>query len=267
MQNGVESTGKYLRSALFERIHNNPQYSLRAFARDLRISHSFLSQVINGRKRLSVRQAHQISEALSLTSDERERVIRIVADSQLQENHSPNTKDNKASQPDLILEIDVFRCVNDWYHGAILELTQVKGFKPSHRWISKRLGITESEVRIAITRLKRLSLLKTSRIKWERTHPFVQFPVVRPERAIQNYHSQMIDKARKLLDSQSKNEYSKRDITAITAAINPDRLEKARKKITAFRKSITEYLSRGECREVYQLNIQLFPLTREENGK
>ena len=48
---------------------------------------------------------------------------------------------------------DVFSYMSDWYHLAILELTFVKGFKSEAKWMSRRLGISEAEVKPAVDRL------------------------------------------------------------------------------------------------------------------
>ena len=58
-----------------------------------------------------------------------------------------------------IVDLDTFAVISDWYHYAILSLLEVTDARLDPRWISKRLGINRLEARLAIERLKRLSLI------------------------------------------------------------------------------------------------------------
>lgn len=53
-----------LQQILTQRQHRNARYSLRAFARDLHVSPSFLSEVLNGKYGLSKHLANQIADRL-----------------------------------------------------------------------------------------------------------------------------------------------------------------------------------------------------------
>ena len=57
---------------------------------------------------------------------------------------------------------------------------------------------------------------------------------------------------------------SLRDITTVTIAINPDELETARKIIRKFRADIAKALGKGEKREVYMINVNVFPLSKNQ---
>jgi hypothetical protein len=43
-----------------------------------------------------------------------------------------------------------------------------------------------------------------------------------------------------------------------------EKMEEAKRRIRLFRKELAAFLEEGEGTEVYSLNIQLFPQTREE---
>src|SRR5437899_361202 len=65
----------YLRDLLIERKHRNPNYSASAMARDLELSAPFFSQVISGKRNLSLTQKLKLADRLSfeatLSSDEK----------------------------------------------------------------------------------------------------------------------------------------------------------------------------------------------------
>lgn len=75
---GGDSISRILKNELTQRISRNPNYSLRAFARDLELSPSFLSEVINSRKRLSHRTATKIGQRLAFTEHELSRFLSCV---------------------------------------------------------------------------------------------------------------------------------------------------------------------------------------------
>ena len=67
-----------LREELATRCQANSRYSLRAFARDLGVSHSYISQVLSGKLRLSFRQALRFSEFLDLEEATRENLLKGI---------------------------------------------------------------------------------------------------------------------------------------------------------------------------------------------
>ena len=67
-----------LKDELLRRIRQNPRYSLRAFARDLRLSPSRLSEVLSGKQGLSRQAAKAITERLGWRGSEAERFIDLV---------------------------------------------------------------------------------------------------------------------------------------------------------------------------------------------
>ena len=68
--------------------------------------------------------------------------------------------------------------------------------------------------------------------------------------------------AREARKSGKKIDYEARDISGAMFAVNSKRIPQAKKKIEKFRRQLLQFLSRGECDELYQLNVQLFSLTR-----
>src|ERR1700744_175480 len=65
MSTKLDPTPLILRRELVARIERNPHYSLRAFARDLGVTHAYLSMLINGKRRLSVSVAARLEESLA----------------------------------------------------------------------------------------------------------------------------------------------------------------------------------------------------------
>ena len=267
MENVVEKLpGQHLREILFQRMENNSSYSLRAFARDLGVSHNYLSQIINGRRGLSIQHASKIASALKFSDEQRQRLFESVAKMKLNQTDLIKKSTRRSTDESLVLEIDHFKVVGEWFHGAIMELTKVSDFRPSYAWIGKKLGIPAQEAKKAVARLERLGLLSRDGKKWRLVPKHVYFPTHRAELAIRHYHERTIDKAKDNLRSAMQADYDCRDITGITCAIDPKRIPAAKKRIASFRRQLMKFLSGGEVSDIYQLNIQLFSLSNNISG-
>ena len=162
-----------------------------------------------------------------------------------------------------ILELDRFRFLSDWYHVAILDLTLLKGFRSDVDWIAHRLGISPLQVKSATERLKRLGLLRTGPRGLKKTHAKIAVPTDQSEKAIREFHAQMMDQAKAAMERPGRDEFESREIGSATMAINARRIPRARKMIQRFRRELLEFMTAGECSELYQLNVQFFRLTRE----
>lgn len=248
------------------RVSRNPTYSLRAFARDLRISHCYLSQVMSHKRRLSIETAASLCNSLKLSDDERSQFMQtLFTEKWAQAKASPAERKRPEPGEDVVIEIDRFRAVSEWYHGAIFELISTKDFEPNFGWICQRLGITPSEARLAVRRLKRLGLIKTTKNKWTTASGLTYFPTKYSVLAVRKYHQQMIQKAADALATGER--YDERDITGITFAVDPAKLAVAKKRITKFQREMMKLLAVEGTSEVYQFNVQLFPLTNPKGKK
>jgi uncharacterized protein (TIGR02147 family) len=257
----------YLKGELETRIQRNATYSLRAFARDLKMMPQVLSLVLNGKKGLSTDAALHIAERLKLGVEDTAYFIDLVHLNQAKTDAARKLAQYRLSQYPTEaafnpLQEEVFKIISDWYHYAILELTFTGQLSNDAKSISKRLGITEHEAKQAIARLLKVGLLENQDgvlIKSERhitsTHDL-------PSAGLRKYHSQILDRAKEALESQDVGE---RDITGVTMAIDPSRLPEAKAMIKEFRRQLMTLLETGERAEVYQFSAQLFRLSKVQS--
>lgn len=85
-----------LQQTLQSKQKKNSRYSLRAFARDLRVSPSFLSEVLNGKYGISRQLARQIAERLGFDAKESAHFCEL-ADLEVTESRTRSRKDPKRS--------------------------------------------------------------------------------------------------------------------------------------------------------------------------
>jgi uncharacterized protein (TIGR02147 family) len=257
----------WLRAELKRRQRVNARYSLRSFALALEISPAFLSKVLSGKKNLSIGSAFEIGQKLQFSESEQKTFCQWVAKQALGESaealmagSQDSVRQSKVSQ----LELEAFQVISDWYHFALRELVQTKGFKSEPEWIAQRLGISTEEAATAFERLQRLGLIEKKRGLWRKSEALLVTPSGVPSRALRHHHMQMIQKAKESLETQTVLE---RDITGITIPTHPENIEIVREEIKKFRRRMSELLDSKNPSEVYQLNVQLFRLSQKPSDQ
>lgn len=244
-----------LQEELVARCRNNPNYSLRSFARALQIEPSALSQMINGKRPITEKMKLRLGAALGLSTDQ---IRKLPA--------SEDMSSGKASEIHFQqLALDTFAVISDWYHYAILELTYLDDFQTDAQWISQRLGITKSEVNIAVERLLRMQLLKkTPKGKWIDASENGELTHLTPSEtsdAARKYQCQLLELSKKAVQEVP---LAKRNHTSATLCFDPEDLQLAIAKIAEFRRSFARELQPKKAKDVYQLQISFFPLTKQK---
>jgi uncharacterized protein (TIGR02147 family) len=257
----------YLRQVFLERRAHNAAYSTRAFARDLGISQALLSLVLNEKRPLTVKQAAQISILLNLSPDDSRQFLETTLMSLpmnskgLKKIHQMRPRSEQKFFADL--SVEKFKAISQWYHVAILDLSTTKNFRADPNWIASRLGIATVEARDALQRLLKLGFLEKKGSQLKKANSKLFFVTERSDAAVRSFHKQMMTKAQAKLDETSDAEFSLREISSITIAARKDRIAEAKTKIKKFQKELSAFLSAGDCDEVFQMNIQLFRLTKD----
>jgi uncharacterized protein (TIGR02147 family) len=254
----------YIEQEFAARTHRNPHYSLRAFARDLGVLPSKLSEILRHKCGLSGETAKAIAPLLRLDALETEY---FIASAEAEHARSEKRKALAAARLEELsavlgyseIDLEHFKIISDWIHFAILELTDVRSFQSSERWIARRLGVGVAEVKDALKRLKDLGyLVEGSDGCLRQTAADLATPQQVPSREKRKYHAQIIHKAAQSIDRYKVEE---RDLSAMTLSFSSDQLNEARKEIQAFRRGFTTKFQKKNPKDrVYCLAIQFFPL-------
>ena len=248
---------------------HNPRYSLRAYARDLSIAPSRLSEIFNKKSGLSRKRAEKLAFVLDFNAYEKEVFCTLVETEHARSKAKKNLAREKLEkfQSDTKFEnlnLDVFRAIADWYHLAIIELTYLKDFKSDIVWIAKKLGITQTQTKIALDRLTRLGLLTRNREGHVRSkNEFNATPDGVPSEAIKKSHHQLLAKAISALYTQSVGE---RDFSAMMLSLDKRKLNEAKTWIKEFRRKFCKKISQDYKRDgLYCLSIQFFNILNKES--
>lgn len=229
------------------RKSKNYSYSLRSHALFLGVSPAQLSQLISGKRTLTMKMARKLSEKLELAPLEKEKLYLSTL-----EVEQPET-DTKVQLAD-----DEFSLIADWYHFAVLSLIEIKHTKMNALWISKRLGISHGTAQEALNRLERLKIIEIKNGKITQIRKNLKTTTDIPSAAIRKYHRQNLDLASEKLAKVPPEE---REFTAITMPINPEKLPEAKKALTEFKRKLCDLLQEGDQSEVYTFTAQLFPVS------
>jgi len=256
----TDSCKAFLEDEFIRRTQVNPRYSQRAFAKQLGMSAGELSEVLRGKRNLSLKSAFKIARKLGLSTIEVERLIHLTQVEKARKVSDHSFLLERVKTPDSKqLTLDVFRIVSDWFCFAILNLAETKGFHLTPCWIAKRLGITRTEAQIGIERLKRVGLVEEKMGQWEVNTNYVLSPCETPSEAIRSYHKQILGRALEALETQS---VSERDFSGIGFAVHPKHLSAIKKEISDFQDQLVAKYSKGTRTEVYFLECSLFRLTQ-----
>ncbi len=163
-----------------------------------------------------------------------------------------------------ILDDRTFRVISNWFYLPIREMTRMKDFQNDSTWIASKLrfAVPTQDVKQAIKVLKSLGLLiNDSKGKLKVAQGRLDTSNDLASEAIKKYHEQMIENAKasvRLVSVES------REITGATLVMNSAHLPKAKELIREFRKKFSELFEEELGDSVYQIQVQLFPLTKGE---
>lgn len=231
-----------LQEEFYRRMRVNERYSIRAFAMSLGIDSSTLSQILAGKRAVSENKMSVICQKIG---------IQVTGLSEVQTNDYAS------------LQLAQFTIISDWYHFAILELTNLKNFNPDPKWIARKLNIEPYEVSTAIERLMRLGFLTDRNGKLVKTQPhYTNGPEGSTSAAMKEYQRQVIQKALLAVDSCPQ---ERKDISSMVIAADSRKLKIAKEKIKRFRRQLCAFLEDGEQDSVFHLALQLYPVTEIES--
>lgn len=264
----------YLKGVLAERSRQNPRYSLRALARALGMQPSLLSAVMSGGRKLTEETAMKIAEALHLEGAEREYLRLLV---QLDRAKTPGLKEAiqaqiRKARPDgkdqvHDLGVDLFRTIADWFHFALLRLTEVEGFEWSSPAAARALGVSEFDVEQALRRMGRLELIRLDEQGRPRkqTQDLLVSSAV-PNEALKKYHAQMLEKAAAALREQSPQE---RFTGTEDIVLDADQMKEAASIFEECFERVAALSKRrkGLSADVYHLGIHCFKLSNTHESK
>lgn len=261
---------KFITDAWRAKKARNPAFSMTAWSQQLGFENSSpLSLAFKGKRTLPKKYLPQIIRSLDLDSRQAQYLEALLDLSRAK------TAEQRLLYLDRLRElapgdslnpeiVEEFKFLSEPLHGAILEMTDLRDFRPESEWIQKRLAaeISQAEINEAIERLIHLKLLNKDPQSGElkKTHRHLTTEPDVADLGTKNYHKSVSELA---ITAIFKQEVDQREFNSYSFNMKKEKLPKAK---AALRKFINEFLSEyeaapGDGDEIYQLNLQLFQIS------
>ena len=249
----------FLQTLYSQKTESNRRYSLRAFANYLDLDPGSLSEILKGNRPVTRKTIVKIGNRIGLSPD---RISDFRPTRELEFETDEKTKNIEWQR----IEIDEFAFISEWQYFAILNLSFVEGFQTEPSWIAKRLGISVTQVNIAIERLQRLNLLNIDDDgNWSISGGGYIDSITKGKSspAVRKLQLQHLEIAKSKIETVPAD---KRDNTGVSFPIDLQDLPEAKKLISKFRNEMVSLISKGKQKtDVYQLSIAFFPLNERED--
>ena len=260
---------KYLKAYYAAAKQHSRGFSYRAFSkRGGFTSPNFLKLVIDGTRNIGPKSVGRFAKALAMDPAETRFFRNLVAFNQAKTPDAKNqafarvaaTRRFRAARE---IDADLFAYLSKWYYPAIRELIASQDFREDSAWIAAQLvpNVKPSEAERALDTVVRLGLaVRRQDGHLERGDPTLSAGPEVHSLAVRNYHAQMLDRAK---DSIGNFPSSQRALSATTVCIRADSIDDLKRRVHDFREAFLDYCDRQSDGDVvYQLNFQLFPLTK-----
>jgi uncharacterized protein (TIGR02147 family) len=263
----------FLRDYYLDRKERRGQ-SFRSFSRRAGLgSPNYLKLVIDGHRNLTDRMAARFARAAGLSGDGADYFVELV-----RFNRATSTSDRADHYAKLTgfrrfqkarpLDAAFAAYHSKWYLPAVRELAARADFQPDPYWIAAVLwpSIPPADALEALKTLLSLGLLVENGegrvVQGDvlvSTGPEVRSVIVA------NYHRTMLERASASIDAVPSDQ---RDISSLTLCLGADGLRRLKERVQRFRRELLDLSALEEDpKQVVQMNFQLFPLSRLDEGK
>lgn len=261
---------EFLRDFYEEKKRDNSFMSYRYLGAKLGLDPGFLLKVMQGKLHLADKSIPPLCSYFKFTDRESE-YFSVLVNYNKAKTHSEvklyfekliATRDSKARP----VQESHYAFYQKWYHSAIHALLSIYEFRGKFQELGSLLtpSITTAEAKDSIRLLSRLKMVKKgSDGVYRPTDAFLTSGEKWQSAAIHDFQKESILLSAQALDRHSKEE---RDISTVTITLHDTELAEVRNRIRQLRQSILAIDNDTKPNRVYQLNIQLFPVTRPTRG-
>jgi uncharacterized protein (TIGR02147 family) len=253
-----------LKSCLSERMLKNENYSLRAFARDLDITPSHLSEILNKKANLSLKAGFQIAPFIYKNIEDQKLFCKLIEIDNAIDSDKKNELSKQLYNYDsthLIISNEDYDSISDWNSLALLELINLHDFQYDLDWISNRLSISSECVEKLLCNLSYHELIEIHDHKIEKKYDYFVLPNGNNLLSAKNFHKKVLQNASEAIDKQRTEE---RNFTAAFLHVKKENITLISEKIKKFRRELAkEFESENDSDSVYMFSIQLFRVDNE----
>ena len=257
---------------LKERYHlkkeKNPSFSVRAWADQMGLnSHGGLQQILAGKRTVPKKYIPRIIQSLGLTTNEAmyfETLVdfekaKTVEEKDIYYKRLTHLRPSKRKVQHL--ELENFKYFQNPLHSVIGVMIERSDFKNDPLWIKRNLRIktTQKEIEEVLERLIILGIVSEVDGKLKKNHKHIKNKIDTPSQAVQEYHHKMSRVAGEEVKRQSVDE---REYNSISFNFDRKRAKEAKNEMRRFISEFIDKFETSEGDQTYQINVQLFSLTK-----
>jgi uncharacterized protein (TIGR02147 family) len=262
---------KYLKAYFDERKASDPKFSHRFLARRLDLSTSnFIMLVMQGKRNLNPHLCFKFSELIGHKPKEASYFENMVQFGNAKSGKEKDTYFNRMMVLRKNLKVarieeSQYEYYSNWYNPIVRELVTQPEFAGDIEELCKSVvpSITLAQARKSIELLLKLGLIREKGEGYEQAAELVATDPEVTSVAVRKFHREMGRLGVEALDRIPKGE---RNITSCTLALTEEQFEILKRRIEEMRNEAISLAEEGGQR-VYQLNLQLFPVSKGPRTK
>lgn len=269
MQNHWEAatTSDFLGFYYRQKKTRNQAYSMRAFARDIGLSPSRLSEVMSGKERISEKSGILVAENLKLKARTKEFWLNLIlaevgGTPLVRETAIQRVHDIRKDKNLEFIENEKFQIIADWYHGALLEVIALQGQSHEISDLAKRLDITPAQALEAMQRLELLKFIKkTDAGTFATTFELATTIEDIPSQAARKFHRQIMERG---ITSVMEDDVDERELNSVVLAVPIARMPEFKTSIRKFFGDFIGQVGEEPKDDIYALSVQFFPIKKRK---
>lgn len=230
-----------------------------------------LKEVIDRKKNLTLTSAEKFATAFKLTDNVKEYFILLY---KFNTAETLSEKDAFFNEMTLlqkrmsykIIEEENFDILDKWWTLVLREVISLPDYKHSKKWLARNVlpEISIKDVETSLDILERAGLIQKENGIWKSCDSIIKTEKHKESIKIAHYHDQMIKLALKALWELPS---GAKEISGTVIRISADKFDEIKKRIYELRQSILKMAEESKgADQVYQLNVQLFPLVKTDRG-
>lgn len=248
----IKSTARFFLKEVYEKKKmKNNKYSLRAFARDLRIPSGRISELLSGKRTFTITIAQGIAAALNLNKSEQKIFFSLVR-------HEGKPKKKCQPMQEIISTQDLKK-ISHWRYFALLCLIETES-EYDLMVFSKKLQIDVDKVDTMIKELLQLGIVEVLDQKIRVLNTQLITEQDKTNYDIQKFHKDLVFFH---MLQMEKYQPLEREYQSLILTVDPKDLNRIKKYLRRFVSDFQKKFIKDKNSRVYGLSLQLTPLTIE----
>ncbi len=261
------SMRSFLKAHAEDQKAKNASWSYGMWARRLGLKGTAsLTMIINGQRNAGPQMVQAFTEYFKFSEKEKKyfenlaNLEKVDKDSSLQYLVLQELKRLSPLKNFKIFDDNLFEVISNWYHLAIKHLVRMGINEPDDIYSRLHFEVTEKQVKSALLNLEKVGLIeRNQQDKYQLSNGNLVTNDDIPSEAIKRYHEQSLENSKK---SIRQIEVALREFQSLTLVLNDKKLDVAKEMIRNFVTEFSKSMDTDHGNQVYQLNVQMFPLTK-----